>query len=149
MGAFFTLCHDVIIMNSDRGWWCLNEIWIGSLFPEIFKELIRSNITNVFKYSDTPVIPDLFYFARLKLPSGPVSHQAAVLGHRFTAAEALDSRIVRAVSSRSHLLQRSKDFAKDMLKRGAYGRDILRSMKEDIYESLGKISEKAIHVAKF
>ena len=63
MGAFFTLCHDVIIMNSDRGWWCLNEIWIGSLFPEIFKELIRSNITNVFKYSDTPLIPDLFYFS--------------------------------------------------------------------------------------
>ena len=101
------------------------------------------------------LIPDLFYIMHLhkklsivlfifrqKLPTGPVAHQAAVLGHRFTAAEALDAKIVRTVTSKLQLMQRSKELAKDLVKRAPYGRDILRSMKEDMYQTIGNVAEQ-------
>ena len=41
MGGFLSLAHDYVIMSSERGWWSLNEVFIGAVFPPLYKELMR------------------------------------------------------------------------------------------------------------
>ena len=40
-GAVLSLVHDFRIMSSDRGWWSLNEVHLGLLFPSWILMLAR------------------------------------------------------------------------------------------------------------
>ena len=40
-GAILALSHDYMVMRSDRGFWCLNEVSIGLRMPRCPLELIR------------------------------------------------------------------------------------------------------------
>ena len=40
-GAFLALAHDYIVMNTERGWFSFNEIYLPSRIPEFLLQLLR------------------------------------------------------------------------------------------------------------
>ena len=73
---------------------------------------------------------------RAKLPGGLATHEAMVLGKRFTAEEALHSRIVAKISPRETLMQTAFAFGHSLIKRTPYDRTSLRNMKKDLYDGI-------------
>ena len=41
MGGILGISHDLHVMRSDRGWFCLPEIFLKMRFPEALVDLIR------------------------------------------------------------------------------------------------------------
>lgn len=40
-GVFIALAHDYKVMQSERGWWCLNEVHIKRNFSVALLEMIK------------------------------------------------------------------------------------------------------------
>nr|KAG5702846.1 hypothetical protein BaRGS_001928 [Batillaria attramentaria] len=70
-GAVLALAHDLRVMNSQRGWMCLNEIHRNLRFS-----------------------PFLLSLLRMKMNPGQTLNRALVLGQRFTAEEAVSAGLV-------------------------------------------------------
>ncbi|ELT92626.1 hypothetical protein CAPTEDRAFT_226218 [Capitella teleta] len=108
-GAFLAMSHDYQVMNTCRGWWCLNEVLIGIPFNYFFREL-----------------------AKAKLPT-PAYHQATVLGRRFTGGEALQAGIVSRVVA-GPVLPQTLMLAREVYPKDGYDRQTLRGFKESAYD---------------
>lgn len=73
-GAMLSLCHDFLVMRSDRGYFCLPEVDLGLPFTPGMNALLLARLPKV------------------------TAHEAMVTGRRYTAEEALAAGIVhRAV----------------------------------------------------
>ena len=86
-GAMFALAHDVRLMRSDRGYFCLPEVDLRLPFTDGMAALIGA-----------------------KLPQ-PALHRAAVLGERFTPEDAQRAGIVDATHPLDELLPAAIDRA--------------------------------------
>ncbi|XP_074646302.1 uncharacterized protein LOC141902467 [Tubulanus polymorphus] len=110
-GAFIAMCHDYIFMNEDRGWFCLNEIFLGFRLGDFFLSLLKCKVT-----------------------SSHTQSQLMVFGHRFTAAEALKNQIITNHFAVNRLLEESLKYAKQLAAEFInYDPKILKAMKEDLY----------------
>ncbi len=69
-GAMLAICHDVRLMRSDRGYWCLPEVDLGMPFTPGMNALIPA-----------------------RLPS-MTAHEAMVTGRRYDATAAVAAGIV-------------------------------------------------------
>lgn len=69
-GAMFALAHDVRVMRSDRGYFCLPEVDLGLSFSQGFAALIAAKV------------------------SQPGLHRLAVLGERMNASDAVSLGVV-------------------------------------------------------
>lgn len=79
-GAMLTLAHDVAVMRTDRGYFCLPEVDLGMSFTPGMNALIQARLTPA------------------------VAHQAMVTGRRFTADEARDAGIVEYTAEESEVV---------------------------------------------
>jgi Delta3-Delta2-enoyl-CoA isomerase len=82
-GAMLAICHDVRVMRSDRGYWCLPEVDLGMPFTPGMNALIPAMV---------PV---------------RTAHEAMVTGRRYSAAEALEAGIVHEVADEADVLPRA------------------------------------------
>ena len=73
---------------------------------------------------------------RTKIGPGQSFHEAATLGRRYTAKEALEARIVQAVTREANVVPDAKQMARKAIAHGGYKRKSLLNMKKDIYNSL-------------
>ncbi len=128
-GAMLALCHDMSVMRSDRGYWCLPEIDLGM---------------------DLSPGEHLLVAERL-LPQ--TRNRALLTGERFTAAEALAAGIVDEVADEGGVVDRAVEIATERapkaasslagLKRGMYGA-VADALLQDADEALaehGRMSE--------
>ncbi len=105
-GALLSAAHDVRIMRSDRGFWCLPEIQLGLVIPVGMSRLIQQ-----------------------RLP-GPTAHQAILTGKRYGGADALAAGIVDAVADEASLLTTAVAIAEQLA--GTRGR-VLAEMKRELF----------------
>lgn len=108
-GAVTSLCHDHVIMNSDRGWWCLNEVHINLPFPPYLLELFRMKL------------------------SAQALTAAVALGERYTGPEALAAGVVQEAVPARDLLPRALTWATTRLPANGYNTEHLQVMKEDLF----------------
>ncbi|XP_041376997.1 enoyl-CoA delta isomerase 2, peroxisomal-like [Gigantopelta aegis] len=120
-GAFIALCHDLRVMQSDKGWMSWNEIHIKATFTEPLYKLLQ-----------------------VKIAPGPVQTQAILFGKRFTAQEAMSAQLVDDVTTMTNLMDDSLRLARKTAGIGGFDRFTLSALKNDIYKDfttcvLGKI----------
>jgi enoyl-CoA hydratase/carnithine racemase len=129
-GAMLALCHDMSVMRSDRGYWCLPEVDLGM---------------------DLSSGEHLLVAERL-LPQA--RNRALLTGERFTAAEALVAGIVDEIAEGGGVVDRAVEVATERaptalnnlkgLKRGMYGA-VANALLQDADEALaehGRMSEQ-------
>ena len=78
-GAMLTLAHDVSVMRTDRGYFCLPEVDLGMSFTPGMNALIQARLTPA------------------------VAHEAMVTGRRYPAGEALAARIVHHTAAETEV----------------------------------------------
>ena len=52
MGGILSISHDFRVMRSDRGWFCLPEVFLKMRFPDALVDLVRYLNTELWYYSD-------------------------------------------------------------------------------------------------
>lgn len=116
-GAMLALSFDAAVMRDDRGYFCLPEADMGIPFTPGMSALIMARL------------------------SPAVAHRAMLTGHRYTAQEALDAKIVAEIASEDAVLDRAVELAAGLagkpragigaIKRGMYASviDTLKSPK--------------------
>ena len=70
------------------------------------------------------------------MPTGPVLHEAVVMGKQYTAEEALGKGIISLACDNSQLLSNALSLANKITKRGPYNRQNLQNMKTLMYKEL-------------
>lgn len=119
-GAMLTLCHDVTVMRSDRGYWCLPEIDLGMFLTPGEQAIVTA-----------------------KLPAATVN-EALTTGRRYSGPDALAAGIVHEVAPDADVVDRAVAIANERaakatgslaaIKRGLYGgiADQVRANMADI-----------------
>lgn len=122
-GAMLALCHDVAVMRSDRGYWCLPEVELGMELSSGEHALVAERL----------------------LPQ--TRNQALLTGRRFAATEALAAGIVDEIAEAGDVVDRAIEIATERaptaasiltgLKRGMYGA-VADALLRDVDEALAE-----------
>ena len=105
-GAMFTQAHDHVLMRSDRGYWCVNEVQLK-----------------------LPLAPGMQAILQHRLPANTF-RKAILTAHRFDASSALAGGIVDEVHDDADLLPRALELASSLVPTSD---PILGRLKEDLY----------------
>ena len=76
---------------------------------------------------------DCLYRAKLKQPD---AHEAAVMGRRYTGAEAKDYGIVHVTSSAETVLSSAIHVAKQLVSHGGYDKETIQIIKNKAYREV-------------
>ena len=80
------------------------------------------------------------FIDRMKL--GAACHQGLVMGHRFTADDALKYGIAKAACPGHLLMSRAQQLAQSLVARQPYSREYLRGMKSRVYSAVAEAAER-------
>ena len=72
---------------------------------------------------------------------GAAFHKGLVLGHRFTAQEALEYGLAKDICPGNHLLKRAVTLARNLVARQPYDREVLKNMKAHVYRAVYEAGE--------
>jgi len=86
-GAMLALCHDLVVMRTDRGYFCLPEVDLGMTFTPGMNALLKE-----------------------RLPKA-TAHEAMLTGRRYTAGQALDAGIVQRTAAEDEVLPAAVELA--------------------------------------
>lgn len=111
-GLIVALLHDYRVMQTGKGWVCLNEVDLGLRFADSMRALFK-----------------------LKL-SGRIMRDAALFGNRFTAVQALDIGLIDDIADEGEAVSKALEMALAKTKNRNFGREILKDMKMDIYREI-------------
>jgi len=109
-GGMLSLAHDLRVMNSDKGWLCLNEVYLSIKFSETMMEYLK-----------------------VKVGGGKNLADAIILGKRYTAAEALENRLTHAAFPQDSLSAESLKLLQAHLGKSGIPRTGVSIMKKHIY----------------
>jgi len=112
-GAMLALSCDLVVMRSDRGYFCLPEADLGLPFTPGMNALITARL------------------------SPPAAHRAMVTGHRFPGTEALAAGIAAELAAEDEVLDRATALAADLAGKPRHGIGaIKRGMYADVITAL-------------
>ncbi|MBX6766915.1 MAG: enoyl-CoA hydratase/isomerase family protein [Actinomadura rubrobrunea] len=112
-GAMLVLCHDVAVMRTDRGYFCLPEVDLGLTFTPGMRAVIQSRL------------------------SPGVAHEAMLTGRRYTAEQAERAGIVHRTAAEADVLPAAVELAASLAgKNGAVVRGIRTGMYARVIEAL-------------
>lgn len=86
-GGMLALCHDLLVMRTDRGYFCLPEVDLGLTFTPGMNALLTA-----------------------RLPRA-TAHEAMVTGRRYTAEEAVAAGIAHQAAAEPQVLPAALDLA--------------------------------------
>lgn len=89
-GGMLALCHDYLVMRSDRGYFCFPEVDLGLPFTPGMNALLQARLPRV------------------------TAHEAMVTGRRYTAQEALDGGIVHRLAPEQEVLSAALELARPL-----------------------------------
>lgn len=112
-GAMLASAHDLRVMNTDKGWLCLNEVFLKIRFSEV-----------------------MLSYLKLKFGGGKNLADAIILGRRYTAAEALSNSLIHAASPGASQEEESMQLLKSYLGKEGIPRGGVTMMKKHIYDSV-------------
>ncbi|MCM3885651.1 enoyl-CoA hydratase-related protein [Frankia sp. R82] len=105
-GAIWALAHDLRVMRTDRGYFCLPEVDIDLPFTPGMSALVRARLTP------------------------PTAHLAMTTGQRYAGSQALGAGIVDAVASADGLLPAALELARPL---AAKTKPARAQIKETLY----------------
>ena len=105
-GAMFVLAHDHVLMRSDRGYWCVNEVLLK-----------------------LPLAPGMQAILEAKLPK-PTVRKAILTAHRFDATSAVAAGIADEAHDGTVLRDRAVQLGQSL---APTANPILGRLKEDLY----------------
>lgn len=105
-GAMFVLAHDHVLMRSDRGYWCVNEVLLK-----------------------LPLAPGMQAILEAKLPK-PTVRKAILTAHRFDATSAVAAGIADEAHDGTVLRDRAVQLGQSL---APTADPILGRLKEDLY----------------
>lgn len=108
-GAMFSQAHDHLLMRSDRGYWCVNEVLLK-----------------------LPLAPGMQAILQHRLPARTF-RRAILTAHRFDGRAALAGGIVDELHDESELLPRAIELAASLTPTAD---PILGRLKEDLYSDV-------------
>lgn len=108
-GGFMVFAHDYRVMNSEKGWLCLNEVHIGRSITPYLQEIVSA-----------------------RLQSGRVYQEAVVFGRRYTGQEAKKDGLVEAISSPQQLMDTAARVGQAVLPKTGFKRQDLHDMKRNV-----------------
>jgi len=112
------MMHDYRVMNSERGYWCMNEVHIGLRFRPWMLDLLNFQLS---PYART---------------------DALVMGRKFTAEEAKTLGIVQLTATEDDLIKCVERLVASVLPSNkAIDRSSLHIMKCDVYQNFMKSAE--------
>ncbi len=112
-GAMVALAHDVSIMRSDRGYWCLPEVDLGIPFTGGMNALISA-----------------------RLPTR-AAHEAMVTGRRYGAWDAVQAGIVAEEAGEEELMARAVSLAREQAGKAGHPMSVIRTtLYHHAYEAL-------------
>ncbi|XP_064611244.1 uncharacterized protein LOC135475325 [Liolophura sinensis] len=111
-GMLLALAHDLRVMRTGHGWMSFNEIYLKIRFPPAMLDLIKC-----------------------KIPPGPTRLSAIMFGKRFTAEEALISKLVDRSASAENLLAESIRLGQEVCGTEVFDRAMFQHMKSDLYKN--------------
>ena len=103
-GAMLALAHDVSIMRSERGYWCLPEVDLGIPFTAGMDALISSRL------------------------SRRTAHEAMVTGRRYSAWDAVQAGIIDEEAGEADLLPRAISLAGEHAAKAGHAIGTIRTM---------------------
>ncbi|XP_025114641.1 enoyl-CoA delta isomerase 2, peroxisomal-like [Pomacea canaliculata] len=115
-GALLALAHDFRVMNSEKGWFCMNEVHINLRLSTFFLALLRAKISTKI-----------------------VEHRLLVFGHNYTAKEAVEAALVDRATSAALLESESLRYLERWIGKNGFQRDSLHNMKQDVYADVVKL----------
>ena len=104
--AMWALAHDIRVMRSDRGYFCLPEVDLGLEFAPGMMALCKSRLTPA------------------------TAHEAMTTGRRYGGEQALAAGIVEAVADADHVLAAAIDLARPL---AAKATPVRTRIKEALY----------------
>ncbi|MGK5553527.1 enoyl-CoA hydratase-related protein [Actinomadura kijaniata] len=107
-GAMLTLAHDVAVMRTDRGFFCLPEVDLGMSFTPGMSALIQSRLTPA------------------------VAHEAMVTGRRYTAEQAQAAGIVRLTAAEADVLPTAVRTAAELAPKDG---EVVGKIRSDMYRA--------------
>jgi enoyl-CoA hydratase/carnithine racemase len=114
-GALLALAHDVRVMRSDRGYFCLPEVEISIPFAPGMSALVQSRLSHA------------------------TAHEAMTTGRRYGGGEALDAGIVSAALPLEELVPHATEWARSQAsKAGPTLRTIRTTMYRQAIRLLGE-----------
>ncbi len=105
-GAQLALAHDVRVMRSDRGYWCMPEIDLKA-----------------------PLHPGMTAIIQARLPN-QLAHEVIVTGTRYGGEAALAARIVDALASEDEVVAKAVELATPY---AAKADPVMQRLKADMY----------------
>ncbi|GAA4094504.1 enoyl-CoA hydratase-related protein [Actinomadura miaoliensis] len=112
-GAMLTLCHDLTVMRTDRGYFCLPEVDLGMTFSPGMRAVIQARL------------------------SPGTAHEAMLTGRRYTAEQAERAGIVHRTAAEADVLPAAVELAASLAgKNGAVVRGIRTGMYAQVIEAL-------------
>jgi enoyl-CoA hydratase/carnithine racemase len=105
-GAMWALAHDVRVMRSDRGFFCLPEVDIDLAFAPGMSALIRARLTPA------------------------TAHEAMTTGRRYGGEQALAAGIVDAVAGVDQLVAAAVELARPLASKA---KPVRAEIKETLY----------------
>ncbi|KAI9499387.1 ClpP/crotonase-like domain-containing protein [Zychaea mexicana] len=109
-GCMLALAHDYRVMRSDRGYMCMNEVDLPS-----------------------PLAPGMAGLLRCKM--APHTFRNMVLqGHRFSAQQALDEKLVDVICPGDQVLGKAKELALQWAPKAKSG-IVYKQLKEEVLDS--------------
>lgn len=105
-GAMWALAFDHVLMRSDRGYWCVNEVLL-----------------------QMPLAPGMLAILDAKLPA-PTQRKAILTAHRFDGAAAVAAGIADEALDEADLRPRAIELAQSLV---PTANPILGRLKEDLY----------------
>jgi len=105
-GVMLAVAHDVRLMRADRGYLCLPEVDLGVVFTPGMTALLTATMTPA------------------------TAHRAIVLGHRFTAPEAVAAGLVTEAVSLEEMPVRAREIAAAL---GGRDRATVAELKRRVY----------------
>jgi len=122
-GAILSLCHDFRVMQTERGWWCMNEAHLALVIPEWILQIFKSKLGG---NGDRTLIDSVTY------------------AKRYPAAEAKAAGIADETCPTAELLQRSLDIIRRIIPGEVPQRDYVAKTKRLLYRDvLDRVNNKS------
>lgn len=113
-GMVVAFLHDYRVMQTGKGWMCLNEVDIGMQMPPFVQALLNTKF------------------------SAKLICDAVIYGKRYTASEAFENGLIDKIADLGQAVPVSIEMARSLVQGRTYGRQIVHDMKSDFYSSILK-----------
>jgi enoyl-CoA hydratase/carnithine racemase len=114
-GAIFSLCHDFRVMQTERGWWCMNEAQLGLVIPDWILRIFRTKLGG---------------------NGGRTLIDSVTYAKRYPAAEAMAAGIADETCPAAELIPRSLDIIRKIIPGEIPPRDYVEKTKQRLYSDI-------------